>query len=198
VPVRFVDLDHVKAYSGDGAGPHAQTSPANLACLCRRHHRIKPRQGWRAELFADGSMRWTDPTGVVRTTWADDHRPATSPAHPDSAEVAPQPARQPAEPRWGSWEARIQAAELEGYSLLEDRLVDVLLEAGQDLPPDLSVHRTLRRPRRRPREDSSGTRLCGIRPDRSHWTTPTRTVLLHPDTVAEFDAMVARRTAPPF
>ncbi|MBM6401898.1 HNH endonuclease signature motif containing protein [Phycicoccus sonneratiae] len=59
---RFCDLDHVVPWP---AGP---TSAANLACLCRRHHRVKQRPGWRAALAPEGTMTWTDPTGRVRTT----------------------------------------------------------------------------------------------------------------------------------
>ncbi|MGG5259856.1 HNH endonuclease signature motif containing protein [Phycicoccus avicenniae] len=59
---RYCDLDHVRPHP---AGP---TSAANLVCLCRRHHRIKQRPGWRAVLHPDASMTWTDPTGRTRTT----------------------------------------------------------------------------------------------------------------------------------
>ena len=42
VDARACDQDHIDPYldPGDG-GPPGQTSPANLACLCRRHHRAK-------------------------------------------------------------------------------------------------------------------------------------------------------------
>ena len=62
VAARFCDLDHVRPWP---AGP---TRDDNLACLCRRHHRVKQRPGWRAALAADGTLTWTDPTGRVRTT----------------------------------------------------------------------------------------------------------------------------------
>jgi hypothetical protein len=67
VPARSCDLDHVRPWPG---GP---THPDNLVCLCRRHHRIKQRRGWRAVLGPDGTLRWTDPTGSVRTTTPLDH-----------------------------------------------------------------------------------------------------------------------------
>jgi hypothetical protein len=73
VAARFCDLDHVVPY------PAGATSARNLVCLCRRHHRIKQRPGWRARLDPDGTMTWTDPTGRVRTTAARDHRGATLP-----------------------------------------------------------------------------------------------------------------------
>ncbi|QIM20919.1 HNH endonuclease [Phycicoccus sp. HDW14] len=62
VAARYCDLDHVRPHP---AGP---TSAANLACLCRRHHRVKQRPGWRAALHPDATMTWTDPTGRTRTT----------------------------------------------------------------------------------------------------------------------------------
>ncbi|MGG5257203.1 HNH endonuclease signature motif containing protein [Phycicoccus avicenniae] len=62
VAARYCDLDHVRPFP---AGP---TSAANLACLCRRHHRIKQRPGWRAVLHPDATMTWTDPTGRTRTS----------------------------------------------------------------------------------------------------------------------------------
>ncbi len=58
----FCDLDHVRPWPG---GPTADT---NLICLCRRHHRVKQRPGWRVALATDGTVTWTDPTGRVRTT----------------------------------------------------------------------------------------------------------------------------------
>jgi hypothetical protein len=44
---RACDLDHLHPYTPtDHGGPPGQTSPANLACLCRRHHRMKTFAGW--------------------------------------------------------------------------------------------------------------------------------------------------------
>jgi hypothetical protein len=62
VAARFCDLDHVRPWP---AGP---TAVGNLICLCRRHHRVKQRPGWRVVLAPDGTATWTDPTGRVRTT----------------------------------------------------------------------------------------------------------------------------------
>jgi hypothetical protein len=78
---RFCDLDHVTAWP---AGP---THPDNLACLCRRHHRIKQRPGWHAVLHPDGSMTWTDPTGQTRTTTPVDHLQLDT--HPDTHTTGP-------------------------------------------------------------------------------------------------------------
>ncbi|MBD3783050.1 MAG: HNH endonuclease, partial [Micrococcales bacterium] len=55
VAARFCDLDHVLPW------PTGPTAARNLACLCRRHHRVKQRHGWRVDLHPDGSMTWTDP-----------------------------------------------------------------------------------------------------------------------------------------
>ncbi len=271
VPVRFVDLDHVQAFDHDDPAVGGATSPWNLACLCRRHHRVKQLPGWRVQLFADGTMTWTDPSGVTRATWPEDHRPVPRPDRPPTpARAAPDPAParrteedlaaaaapdpagarrtdedlaaaaapDPAVPPgpWpGSWQAERRAAELEPYSLLEDQFLDVLLAAGVELPTGMTAHRSLPRPPRRlpggnlvtapeheldsadlldgastagdttagdttggnPR-DGEQTPARRIRPDRSHGQTPTRSIVLHPDTLAELDAMVARRTAPPF
>jgi hypothetical protein len=62
VAARFCDLDHVRPW------PAGRTAARNLLTLCRRHHRIKQRPGWRVRLAPDGSTTWTDPTGRLRTT----------------------------------------------------------------------------------------------------------------------------------
>lgn len=62
VAARFCDLDHLRPW------PSGATGPDNLACLCRRHHRIKQRPGWRVRMLPGAVLEWTDPTGRVRTT----------------------------------------------------------------------------------------------------------------------------------
>ncbi|GAA4407885.1 hypothetical protein GCM10023168_24450 [Fodinibacter luteus] len=62
VSARFCDLDHVRPW------PHGRTTPDNLMSVCRRHHRVKQRPGWRVVLAPDGVTTWTDPTGRVRTS----------------------------------------------------------------------------------------------------------------------------------
>ncbi len=62
VAARFCDLDHVRPW------PLGPTTAANLLTLCRRHHRIKQRPGWRVRLAPDGTATWTDPTERARTT----------------------------------------------------------------------------------------------------------------------------------
>ena len=61
---RACDLDHITEYlpMQDG-GPPGQTHPANLAPLCRAHHRVKTHTTWRYKRLDDGSYDWTSPTG---------------------------------------------------------------------------------------------------------------------------------------
>jgi hypothetical protein len=84
VAARFCDLDHVRPWP---AGP---TAASNLASLCRRHHRVKQRPGWRLELDTDAVATWTDPTGRTRTTApVDTLHTLVLPARP--GEPAPEP-----------------------------------------------------------------------------------------------------------
>ncbi|HET7820694.1 MAG TPA: HNH endonuclease signature motif containing protein, partial [Ornithinibacter sp.] len=62
ITARFCDLDHVRPW------PTGPTAARNLLTLCRRHHRIKQRPGWRLHLTPDGTATFTDPTGRQRTT----------------------------------------------------------------------------------------------------------------------------------
>ena len=62
---RGCDLpDHITAYRRirDGGAP-AQTRLANLAPLCRTHHRLKTHSGWSYQRLADNHYLWTTPTG---------------------------------------------------------------------------------------------------------------------------------------
>ncbi|GAB3243376.1 HNH endonuclease signature motif containing protein [Nocardioides dilutus] len=55
---RQCDLDH--------RIPHAEggpTCPCNLTPLCRHHHRLKTKAGWRARSPEPGVYHWTDPYG---------------------------------------------------------------------------------------------------------------------------------------
>ncbi len=67
INARSCDIDHVVAWP---AGP---TTARNLMCLCRRHHRIKQRPGWKVRLDTDGVVHWTDPGGRSTDTHAVDH-----------------------------------------------------------------------------------------------------------------------------
>ena len=61
---RACDLDHITEYLPmEDGGPPGQTRPANLAPLCRTHHRVKTHTAWHYKRLDDGSYVWTAPTG---------------------------------------------------------------------------------------------------------------------------------------
>jgi hypothetical protein len=75
-PSTACDLDHIEPYvPSDEGGPPGQTSPANLAPLCRRHHRAKTFGDFTYRRLGDGSYEWTLPTGVRVTTDPPGQRP---------------------------------------------------------------------------------------------------------------------------
>ena len=49
----------------DARDPPGQTSAANLACLCRRHHRAKTTGRWRYLRTPDGDYQWHGPYGTT-------------------------------------------------------------------------------------------------------------------------------------
>lgn len=57
-PAEVTDVDHVIPFAEGGA-----TSPANLQCLCRHHHRAKTFGGFAVVMQADGECLWESPTG---------------------------------------------------------------------------------------------------------------------------------------
>ena len=64
-----VDLDHIEEYvPPDEGGPPGQTSTANLAPLCRRHHRAKthpsPDGQWDYQQLTPTTWLWTSPHGI--------------------------------------------------------------------------------------------------------------------------------------
>lgn len=66
VPAFRCDLDHVRRPSPPGPGATQEATdvgPDELISLCRHHHVVRARHGWRPELAADGTVRWTSPTG---------------------------------------------------------------------------------------------------------------------------------------
>ena len=70
------DLDHLEEYVPlDQGGPPGQTSPANLAPLCRRHHRAKTFGDFTYRRLDDGSYTWTLPSGTRVTTDPPRRRP---------------------------------------------------------------------------------------------------------------------------
>ncbi len=72
---RSCDQDHITPYQPmDQGGPPGQTSLANLASLCRRHHGLKTRRVWAYRRLPDNgydrysSYEWTSPHGHVYLT----------------------------------------------------------------------------------------------------------------------------------
>lgn len=57
-PARRCDIDHAVAY------PEGGTEPANLMCLCRRHHRLKQAPRWQVRRERDGAVVWRTPAGI--------------------------------------------------------------------------------------------------------------------------------------
>ena len=55
---RVCDLDHIVPW--EAGGP---TSTANLAALCRRHHRLKTHVAWTYERTGPAAYTWTSPHG---------------------------------------------------------------------------------------------------------------------------------------
>ena len=57
-------LDHITPFVPmDEGGPPGQTTPANLAPLCRTHHRMKTHAAWTYKRLDHGAYTWTAPTG---------------------------------------------------------------------------------------------------------------------------------------
>jgi Domain of unknown function (DUF222) len=66
---RFCDLDHVIPF------PIGLSVLRNLACLCRRHHRLKTHGHWSLAMSPDGICTWVDRrTGQVHRTEPADYR----------------------------------------------------------------------------------------------------------------------------
>ena len=83
-PAEACALDHLLPY------PRGQTSDANLACLCRRHHRMKTHAKWRVRTGPGEELVWTSPHGAVyRThpgTWTEPEPPEWTPPPAPGAE----------------------------------------------------------------------------------------------------------------
>jgi len=62
-PAARCDQDHTQPWEDGGL-----TCECDLAPLCRRHHQIKQAQGWKLEQPEPGTMIWTTPAGLTRTT----------------------------------------------------------------------------------------------------------------------------------
>jgi hypothetical protein len=68
-PARSADLDHIQPF--DAGGPSAS---ANLASLCRLHHRIKTHGGWTYTMVEPGVYLWRSPYGY---SWVRDRTGTT-------------------------------------------------------------------------------------------------------------------------
>ncbi|MCS5713745.1 HNH endonuclease [Herbiconiux sp. CPCC 205716] len=93
------DLDHVLDWAKGG-----ETSLANLAALCRRHHTVKHHTDWNVTAGPDRTLHWTSPSGARHTTDPPPHgatayratRPTTrSASEPPPPGATPHPATRP-------------------------------------------------------------------------------------------------------
>lgn len=57
------DLDHTVPFDRDHPELGGPTTELNLACLCRRHHRLKTQGYWKVRQIGGGRLEWTDPNG---------------------------------------------------------------------------------------------------------------------------------------
>ncbi|MFD4292324.1 DUF222 domain-containing protein [Rhodococcus sp. NPDC058532] len=62
------DLDHTVPFDHADPGRGGRTVEQNLACLCRRHHRLKTSGLWTVRQLGGGRLEWTAPTGEFATT----------------------------------------------------------------------------------------------------------------------------------
>ncbi len=66
VPAASCDLDHTIPFDHADPARGGLTVPDNLACLCRKHHRLKTLGYWSIRQIGQGRLEWSDPSG--RTT----------------------------------------------------------------------------------------------------------------------------------
>jgi hypothetical protein len=79
------EIDHTRPFEHDGL-----TEEANLAVLCKKHHRLKHNSRWRVTQLGRGVLRWVSPAGRIYDTY---------PAPPNSRGRPPSsPPASPAEP----------------------------------------------------------------------------------------------------
>jgi hypothetical protein len=75
-PPSWCDAHHLDEFRTGG-----RTDVARLASLCRHHHGVTHRRGWRMHATDDGWFHWTTPSG--RTFWSQRHgRQRAGPAPP--------------------------------------------------------------------------------------------------------------------
>jgi hypothetical protein len=61
VPARLCDIDHTTPFDHDHPENGGLTVESNLACLCRRHHRLKTDGSWTVRRTGGGNLEWTTP-----------------------------------------------------------------------------------------------------------------------------------------
>jgi hypothetical protein len=61
---RTADLDHIEPYDRDHPGRGGPTESANLASLCRYHHRVKTFTAWSYAKLEPGYYLWRSPLGA--------------------------------------------------------------------------------------------------------------------------------------
>ena len=89
-PATHADVDHIEPYDPDkplAEGDPPQTRTANLAVLCRLHHRVKTHGGWTYLMPTPGVFRWRSPYGY---TYQRDHTGTT--------DLTPKPVEPPGQP----------------------------------------------------------------------------------------------------
>ncbi len=144
ITARFCDLDHVRPW------PIGPTHLDNLMTLCRRHHRIKQRHGWRVRLYPDGTIDWHTPDGRVLTTHPVDHLARSRPLLTGAADLPDPGARRGGEVcARRPYDAPDDPYDLPGHSPMVEWLTRRLRDheaAGRALTP---AHRAGARSRRR-------------------------------------------------
>lgn len=73
VPAALTDIDHGEPFDHDDPAAGGQSTADNLACLCRKHHRLKTmsdngKARWRVQHRPGRVLEWTSPTGDVHRT----------------------------------------------------------------------------------------------------------------------------------
>jgi len=68
VQARACDLDHTIPFDHDDPARGGLTTETNLACLCRKHHRLKTLGYWTVRQIGRGRLEWSDPTGRITVT----------------------------------------------------------------------------------------------------------------------------------
>jgi hypothetical protein len=62
------DLDHTIPFNHTNPANGGLTVEQNLACLCRKHHRLKTEGYWTVTQLGSGLLQWTDPHGTITVT----------------------------------------------------------------------------------------------------------------------------------